>query len=124
MKLIAFSSYLLFVQGLLARRLDDRATNRHNITTTNVLVPRSGQDGRACDFTQGYYVNWIDTSDAIEAWCSNNAGQILHKGDQRAQTVRKTSGGDYLAGKTQVKLYGMFRHFRIDVSQVADRSLQ
>lgn len=115
MELIAILLHLLFVQGLLAR-LDDRAMTRRNASMENVLIPRSGnKDGRACDFTQGFYVSWIDTTDAIEAWCSHNAGEVLHKGGKLAQTVRKTGGGEYMAGKTQVKLYGTFNCFRIDV---------
>ena len=111
MKLITFYAYLLFVRGLLARS-DDVAMSRHNFTTGGVLLRRSGNhNGRVCDFSDGHYVDWVDTSDAIEAWCSNNAGHVVHKGDRMAQTVRKTSGGDYLSGTTKVKLYGKFRQF-------------
>ena len=113
MRMIAFSSFILLVQGLYVH-LDDRAMARDNNSIEGLLIPRGNDDGRVCDFSQGYYVSWSDTSEAIKAWCSSHAGQTLGKGTSKSDTVQKT-GGTYMAGKQRVKLYGMLIHFRVDI---------
>lgn len=114
MKFDFFLLQFLFVQGLFAHlfsQREDGVMAQGNSSRRDVLVPRWGnRKGRACDFTQGIYVSWVDTTDAIKAWCSHNAGYVLHKGEKLAQTVRQTEGGDYKAGTARVNLYGMFSH--------------
>ena len=115
MRLSPALSFLLLVQSLHAHLQDEVITFPGN-STDFLLVPRRGDNklGRHCDFSQGHYVSWTDTVEAIKVWCSGHAGQTLKKGTSKSNTVLKT-GGFYMSEKVKVKLYGMFitpyRHF-------------
>ena len=86
---------------------DDVAiTPRYN-NIDGILVPRKGdQSGRQCDFTKGHYVSWDDTITAIMDWCKTYAGTTINRGKSKAGMV-SGKNGDYMSGKTKVKLYGM-----------------
>ncbi len=66
------------------------------------LQPRSGGDGRLCDFTDGYYVDWSDCSLAAAKWCSAHAGQEVTKGNK----IDDGNVAGYRSGHWNVELYG------------------
>ena len=124
MRLTTVLSFVLLVQTLHALSEDEAITVPGN-STNFLLVPRRGDNkiGRHCDFSQGRYVSWTDTSEAIKAWCSGHAGQTLKKGTSKSDTVLKT-GGFYMSDKVKVKLYGMFNSRYRHLESVANESRQ
>lgn len=69
---------------------------------TNGLETRSSDDGRACDFSDGYYVSWADTSNAIRYWCSVHSDVIVLNG----KSVDDLTVTGYKSGKWKVQLHG------------------
>ena len=70
-----------------------------------MLDKRTGKNGfgRECDFSDGYYVSWDDTRDAIQKWCASHNDQTIEQGKSLDDGEVK----GYKSGIWKVKLYGM-----------------
>lgn len=68
----------------------------------NKLEARGGENGRQCDFSDGYYVPWSQCSDAINAWCTKHDGKSVSNG----QSIEDVVVNGYKSGKWDVKFYG------------------
>ncbi|KAI4184901.1 MAG: hypothetical protein LQ346_006023 [Caloplaca aetnensis] len=73
---------------------------------TNGLETRSSDDGRACDFSDGYYVSWADTSNAIRYWCSVHSDVIVLNG----KSVDDLTVTGYKSGKWKVQLHVKYQN--------------